>query len=107
MANELAQALRERDTARAHLKKVEDELAKYESHEHWEQRDLARQEYEHEYLKSVALNNKFWTKLAEVAEPKGEAWLFAVDVMERDRELAKQYPSVASDPAAQDARTEA
>ena len=93
MADEIAALVKARDAAAAHLEQVEEELAKYDSPEALEQRDLARQEFEHRHLQLVPSDDKFWQLVAKLAEPTGEAWLFEAKVMERDRELAQMHAS--------------
>ena len=93
MADEIAALIKERDAAAAHLEQVKEELAKYESPEELEQRDLARQEYEHQYLGTLSVEIEFWRPVAALAEPNGEAWLFEAEVMQRDRQLAKKHVS--------------
>ena len=47
-----------------HLDRVNGELAKYNSPEELEQRDLARQEYEHQYLGTLSVESEFWRHMA-------------------------------------------
>ena len=91
MASDLKQLIKQRDDARAAVEKIDEAIKKYESREAWEQRDIARTEYEHRYLQTVHLGTDFWQGVAALAEPAGEAWLFTADVMQHDRELATKY----------------
>ena len=91
MASDLDLLIKQRDEARAAVRKIDDAIAEYESREAWEQRDIARAEHEHRYLQSLPIDNQVWGHLASCAEAAGEAWLFTADVLQRDRELAEQY----------------
>ena len=96
MASDLDLLIKQRDEARAAVRKIDDAIAEYESREAWEQRDIARAEHEHRYLQQVPVDDEFWRRLAARAKAAGEAWLFTADVLQRDRELAEQYTEQAT-----------
>ena len=96
MASDLELLIKQRDDARDAVEKMDAAIKKYESREAWEQRELARAEYEHRWLQSVSVDDQFWQRVATVAEPDGEAWLFTVDVLQRDRNLAQKYAEQAA-----------
>ena len=96
MASDLELLIKQRDEARAALEKMDEAIAQYESREAWEQRELARAEYEHRQLQKVDVDNEYWQRVAAIAEPNGEAWLFTADVLQRDRELAEKYAEQAA-----------
>lgn len=70
--------------AREELEQAEREADEYETDDAREQRELARAEYSWRLIHERFLHQDMARMLREVAERKGEGWLFEHDVLEAD-----------------------
>ena len=76
--------------ARAELEASEAALARYESDDEKEQRELARAEYCWRLVRRDYLTEVLLPKLTEEAEREGEGWLFEPGVLEADGHTIKR-----------------